>query len=99
MPTPSFRAPETRDAATVRRDVLASLRALGDSLLAGRRARSVCIAFAGPVDPAGRLLAAPTVLGDGVGAPVPLHGELGALWPEASVLLVNDVTAAGYRYL
>ena len=39
------------------------------------------------------------MFGGAIGAPVPLHGELRELWPEASIVLMNDVTAAGYRYL
>lgn len=59
----------------------------------------VSVAFPGPVDPAGNALGAPTVWGDRCRGPVAIYASLKALWPEAQVTVVNDVTAAGYRYL
>jgi 3-dehydroquinate synthetase/predicted NBD/HSP70 family sugar kinase len=99
IPTPSFRALATRDAEAVRRALRQDLGRLGKSLLDGRSPASVSIAFAGPVDSAGRLLAAPTVWGDARSGPISLRDELAPLWPTASVVVMNDVTAAGYRYL
>jgi glucokinase len=57
----------------------------------------VVVAFPGPLDPSGQLLAAPTIWG-GIGA-FPLRERLLALWPRAVVLALNDMTAAGYRYV
>ncbi|PON13872.1 ROK family protein [Candidatus Entotheonella serta] len=59
----------------------------------------VAVAFPGPIDAAGRILAAPTVWGDRSRGPVAIAGALATLWPTARVTVVNDVTAAGYRYL
>ena len=59
----------------------------------------VALAFPGPIDPEGNALSAPTVWGDGDGRPFPVRRELQRLWPSSRVLVLNDVTAAGYRYL
>jgi len=60
--------------------------------------RSVAIAFPGPVDPERRVLAAPTLWG-GLGRyPYDLESDLGARWPGARIQILNDVSAAGYRY-
>lgn len=58
--------------------------------------RAVGVAFAGPITAGGLVLAAPTVWG-GRGAPLPL----GALLAErlgTEVVVVNDLTAAAWRY-
>src|SRR4051794_26257384 len=55
----------------------------------------VSIGFPGPVDAHGHLLAAPTVLGRRAGA-MALRQMLEEAWPAARVLLINDVTAAGF---
>ncbi len=78
--------------------VCAAMRELGDALLRGVSPEAVCVAFAGPVDRAGRLLAAPTVWGKSQGDPFPILESLSAVWPGCTVRVVNDVTAAGYRY-
>ena len=59
----------------------------------------VCMAFPGPIDPSGHVLAAPTVWGDRCRDSVAIDKALRALWPAAQITVVNDVTAAGYRYM
>ena len=61
--------------------------------------RNVAIAFAGPADETGRVYAAPTVWGDRLDRPVDLRRFLKDDWPESNLQILNDVTAAGYRYL
>jgi glucokinase len=60
------------------------------------RPAAVGVAFAGPVTAAGLVTAAPTVWGPG-GDPLPL-GELLAARLGAPVTVVNDLTAAAWRY-
>ncbi|MFI9151605.1 ROK family protein [Streptomyces sp. NPDC053367] len=62
----------------------------------GRGARAVGVAFAGPISASGLVLAAPTVWGRR-GAPLPL-GQLLARRIGAPVVVVNDLTAAAWRY-
>jgi C7-cyclitol 7-kinase len=57
------------------------------------------VAFPGPIDSRGQALSAPTVWGDRETAPFPVRKELQRLWPQSRVIVMNDVTAAGYRYL
>lgn len=60
--------------------------------------RSVAVAFPGPVDPQQRVLAAPTLWGALGQYPYELDRELRARWPNTHVRVLNDVSAAGYRY-
>ncbi len=67
---------------------------------------SAVVAFPGPVDKAGRVLAAPTLWGMTAGTaarpavyPYDLARDLEEAWPGVRVTVLNDVTAAGYRYL
>ena len=64
----------------------------------GRVPNQVGVAFAGPVFD-GKVLRAPTIWGDYAGAPVPLTDLVSQLWPNARCSVLNDMTAAGYRYL
>lgn len=72
---------------------------LGREVSTGHPITSVAVGFAGPIDPAGRVLAAPTIWGTSITAPYALGDRLARCWPDASVQVMNDVTAAGYRYL
>ncbi len=57
------------------------------------------VAFPGPIDRAGRVLAAPTLWGSLGVYPYDLADDLRAAWPETHATILNDVTAAGYRYM
>jgi predicted NBD/HSP70 family sugar kinase len=75
------------------------LAALARSVLASESPEMVVVAFPGPVDPWGNPLAAPTVWGRVPNSPLPVKDLLQAQWPQARLLVLNDVTAAGFRYL
>ncbi|MFF3500875.1 ROK family protein [Streptomyces sp. NPDC003247] len=62
----------------------------------GAAPRAVGVAFAGPISAGGLVLAAPTVWGRR-GAPLPL-GQLLSRRIGAPVVVVNDLTAAAWRY-
>ena len=82
------------------RDGLLSLMGtLGDEVVEQQTVREVDVAFAGPIDPAGNVLAAPTLWGARLTSPYPLGHDIARRWPNARVGILNDVTAAGYRYL
>lgn len=60
---------------------------------------ALCLAFPGPVDDRGNILAAPTVWGRQAERAVPLASVLERKRPGWRVRLVNDVTAAGHFYV
>jgi len=68
-------------------------------LLEGEPPGVVCAALPGPVDGAGRVLATPTIWSGSEAAPFVAATEFARLWPSAEIHVINDVTAAGYRYL
>lgn len=96
--TPSHPNGGSRDD-DVHREVLRSLARLAGEVMAGEPPASVAIAYAGPVDRQGQALAAPTVLRRSGGPPYPLRAACSQLWPQATVHALNDLTAAGYRYV
>jgi predicted NBD/HSP70 family sugar kinase len=63
------------------------------------RAATAAISFPGPVDTERRVLAAPPLWGSLGKYPMNLEAELEGVWPGVTVRVMNDVTAAGYRYL
>ena len=71
----------------------------GNAVLEDRPAHVVSIAFPGPLDPTGHILAAPTVWSDRVQRPVDILAPLRQAWPGARISMLNDVTAAGYHFL
>jgi glucokinase len=98
--TPSIETMGPSDGAGIRSRLYAELARLAGEVLAGCTPAAVAVAFAGPIDPKGRVLAAPTVWGTRQGPdPVPLQDDLRRLWPNVPVWVLNDVTAAGYRYM
>lgn len=78
--------------------VLAAVARLGAAASPGRP-DVAAVAYPGPVDAHGRVLAAPTVLGRSGEPPFPLRDACAALWPGTAVSVLNDLTAAGYRYV
>lgn len=78
--------------------ILAAVGDLAGKALGARQPRVVVVAYPGPIDDHGNVLAMPTLLGRADG-----KFDLGAacrrLWPDAVVHTMNDVTAAGYRYV
>jgi predicted NBD/HSP70 family sugar kinase len=72
---------------------------LRDEIDPGRRSTSVAVAFPGPVDRQERVLAAPTLWGALGQYPFALDRALRDAWPGTVIRVLNDVSAAGYRYL
>jgi C7-cyclitol 7-kinase len=60
---------------------------------------SAVVAFPGPLDGERRILAAPTLWGALGRYPYAFEREVQESWRGVDVCFVNDVTAAGYRYL
>jgi glucokinase len=83
----------------LRQQLVSLMRRLGAELAEPETVTEVDVAFAGPIDPAGDVLAAPTIWGTRLTSPYPLSEDLARGWPNARVKIINDVTAAGYRYL
>jgi glucokinase len=85
--------------AQLRDGLLSLMCSLADGLAARQEVSEVDVAFAGPIDPAGNVLSAPTLWGTRLRSSYALSGDLARYWPNARVRILNDVTAAGYRYL
>jgi glucokinase len=60
---------------------------------------SAAVSFPGPVDGERRVLAAPTIWGSAGVYPDDFESALRDAWKGTDVLLLNDVAAAGYRYM
>ena len=96
-----MRTPErSADAEQQKAALLDVIRDAGRRVSDGAAFDRVGVAFAGPVSEEGLILSAPTVFG-----PVPervledLSRDLTFAWPRTQVEILNDVTAAGYRFL
>jgi glucokinase len=98
-PTPNHLDFPSRSFEELRTALLELMQRLGSEFAKPQALEQVSVAFAGPVDEAGNVLAAPTIWGTRLAAPHPLLRDLRETWPGAGVTLMNDVTAAGYRYL
>jgi glucokinase len=60
---------------------------------------SVILAFPGPIDADGNIVAAPGIWGSNTDGPINILSQLKLLWPNTPVSIANDMTAAGFRYL
>src|SRR5207244_12134656 len=79
-------------------EIVEALRLLSSDVLDARTPRAVAVAYPGPITTEGVALAAPTLTGEIRGGTFPVKASCERLWPDALVLVVNDLTAAGYRY-
>ncbi len=95
LPSPNYL---TRPADVVHHDLLAAIDRLGGQLLGDQPPAAVSVAYPGPVAADGMALAAPTLLGP-FSVPFSLRQACQSLWPDAQVTVMNDLTAAGYRYV
>jgi C7-cyclitol 7-kinase len=86
------------DVAVLLHEILARLVDLGAEVAGNRKPDVVCLAFPGPLDPRGNALATPTLLGGERASAFPIADAAAELWPRARVHVLNDLTAAGYRY-
>ncbi len=80
-------------------EIVEALRLLSFDVLDARTPRAVAVAYPGPITMEGVALAAPTLTGETRGEHIPVKATCERLWPDARVLVVNDLTAAGYRYV
>ena len=78
--------------------LLDTMHDMASELLRCAMPRHVCVAFPGPIDPRGRVITAPTVWAHTPDQPIDMAADLRLFWPNARIHLLNDVTAAGYRY-
>jgi C7-cyclitol 7-kinase len=97
--TPNFLRFSGESPDQIRRRLLIEMAALGRELFGDVAPQTVAVSFAGPLDAQHRVMAAPTIWGQRPEAPVDLLTELQDLWPKSSIVLENDVSAAGYRFL
>jgi C7-cyclitol 7-kinase len=79
-------------------EVIGALVDLGSELLAGHKATIISLSFPAPMDVAGNALALPTLAGPDTGLGFPVASVAAARWQEARVCVLNDLTAAGFRY-
>jgi predicted NBD/HSP70 family sugar kinase len=99
-PTPGFRNLPGAEVPTLQTALYDGMHHLGVELFPAGVPGRVVVGFAGPLDPAGRVLAAPGIWGSPGGSdPVDLASVLEQRWPASRVWVLNDVTAAGYRFL
>jgi glucokinase len=83
----------------LRHELLTAMSSLARKVAGDARIQRVDVAFAGPLDGARAILSAPTLWGTRLTRPYRLQPDLARLWPGARIEVLNDVTAAGYRYL
>lgn len=96
--TPSHRELPDCSIDELRAELFSVTSRLASSLLDGQSPQLVGFAFPGPIDPRGNVLSVPTVFGNRSRDPLPVGRELASQWPNADIVVMNDVTAAGYYY-
>ena len=72
------------------------VKAIGDDK---HRISEIGICFAGPVSAAGNILASPNIHGARLAQPLDLQGAVQKLTGIASVRVINDLSAAAFRYI
>jgi 3-dehydroquinate synthetase/predicted NBD/HSP70 family sugar kinase len=78
--------------------LLETMHEMARKVLGSMRPEQICVAFPGPIDPDGRVVAAPTLWPSAPDDPINITADLQRLWPTATIAVLNDMVAAGYRY-
>lgn len=99
VPTPSFLNQPKASFREIYDDLLDAIKQLASTLLDGEQPEKVGFAFPGPLDAQDRIVTAPTIWNEIPPEPFDLLSDLKRIWPGTHIVLMNDVTAAGYRYL
>jgi glucokinase len=79
--------------------VLQEMASLARELLGDAVPTAVVVGWPGPVTPFGVSLRSPTILGPTLDRPVDIGRRAARLWPAAQVVVMNDLTCAGYAYV
>ncbi|MBE0501624.1 MAG: ROK family protein, partial [Desulfuromonadales bacterium] len=98
-PTPNRILCPTLSAEELYTQTLNCIRTISNELLKHEPVSAVTVAFPGPVDRQGRVIAAPGIWGRNPSGPIDMLADLQTIWPQMPVHIANDLTAAGYRYL
>jgi glucokinase len=99
VPTPNRILYPELSAVQLYEKLLEAIVAVGDKLGGENVFSAVSIAFPGPVDSNGRLMAAPGIWGMNPDGPIDMIDDIKQLWPDLTIFLCNDLTAAGFRYV
>lgn len=97
--TPNYALHPNESFPQLRDRMLADVLTTANKSLGGAAPTIVSMAFAGPLDEQGNVFAAPTVWGQKLNEPFDLRAHLEKFWPDTEITVVNDVAAAGYRFL
>jgi glucokinase len=98
LDTPSIETQPNASFATLYCQLMHAIERAAEELCGRIAPAQVGIAFPGPLDGRGRVSAAPTVWGDLQTEHIDIRIALQQQWPEAKILVLNDVAAAGYCY-
>lgn len=97
--TPNYTDFKSNSNTLVRNALLTLIENLGNKVLGNTTPEYVAVAFPGPINKDDEVLTAPTVWGSTDHKPVAIKSSLQDIWPDSNILLLNDVTAAGYYHL
>jgi glucokinase len=88
-----------QDSAAVTEDLFQGIEALADSILGGEACDAIAVAWPGPISTEAGAFCLPTILGNAGGKVNPLELARLPFAAKIPIFHLNDVTAAGYRYL
>lgn len=97
--TPNFHTHGHDGARGVLDSLCVTLSRLGEALCKGQTADAVAVGYAGPVSPEGVALSSPTILGANLNQPFDVAEIVRRATGLERVLVMNDVTACGFRYI
>lgn len=97
--TPNYLSHAGCDLAGLVEAVIRVVRELGARLLEGALPAVVVVGYPGPVADCGKALRAPTILGPTLDGEHDIGCQLKSVWADAEVIVVNDLTCAGFSYV
>lgn len=97
-PTPNNLGENSRTKEILYLDLISLILSTANELTTDTPVDAICIAFPGPINNSMQILAAPGIWGKNPSGPIDIVSHLKESWADVPVFVLNDITAAGYRY-
>lgn len=96
-PTPNHLGEQARTKKTIYLELFDLICSTIEELTTSIKIDAISIAFPGPISN-NLIMSAPGIWGKNPNGPIDMLAELKKIWPETPIFIMNDMTAAGYRY-
>jgi C7-cyclitol 7-kinase len=97
--TPNYLSHPACEAEDLLEELVSTLSALANEILGERQPSIVVVGYPGPITASGTAMRSPTILGPILDREYDCKRRLEVVWPESDVIVLNDLTCAGFGFV